>query len=77
MAALKQYAILDKTMGTDSLVWIDGRWHGGSIHAAVLRQCERMARLKGTINTAYEYRNRTYWLTNTEQSRLATIAANR
>lgn len=75
MAALKHFAILDKTMGTDSLVWLDGRWSPASIHAAVLRQCERLARFNGTINTAYSYRGKAISLTSAELGQLESIAA--
>ena len=77
MTTLNQYAILNETMGTDSLIWIDGRWSLASIHAAVLRQCERLARFNGTINTAYSYRGKDINLTTTEITRLESIAAAR
>lgn len=78
MAGLSQrYAILDKTMGTDSLVWIDRRWNIHSIHAAVIKHCERLARFNGTINTAYSYRNKATKLTSAELAQLESIAASR
>lgn len=78
MAGLSQrYAILNKTMGTDSLVWIDKRWSPASIHAAILRHCERLARFNGTINTAYSYRGKSTKLASAELVQLESIAASR
>lgn len=58
-----KYAIIeaDSLLGTDSLVWIDGRWNHASRHEAVLRHAERLLRFKPSIKiNGYTYRGRFY-----------------